>query len=52
MTNRNSKTHGLSDGNILRPKSKTWKRKNKDAARERSESRQTAIKEALSKGNS
>ncbi|MBU0981695.1 hypothetical protein KKC94_03290 [Patescibacteria group bacterium] len=52
MTNRNSKTHGHADSNILRPKSKTWKRKNKAAAKTRSESRQSALKEALAKGNS
>jgi hypothetical protein len=51
MTNRNSKTHGRSQGNELRKKSKMHKRRNKEAARERSEARHTAIREALAKGN-
>jgi len=51
MTNRNSKTHGRSQANELRKKSKMWKRRNKANAREKSEARHNAIKEAFVKGN-
>jgi len=47
----NSKTHALVDANAWRPKSKMWKRKNKEAARPRSEARHNAIREAMAKGN-
>jgi len=49
--NNNSKTHGVTEGNSLRPKSKDWKRRNKTKARASSEARQSALREALAKGN-
>ncbi|MFA5792657.1 MAG: hypothetical protein WC897_02170 [Candidatus Gracilibacteria bacterium] len=49
--NNNSKTHGMVDSNGFRPKSKDWKRRNKTKARITSVARQTALKEALAKGN-
>jgi hypothetical protein len=49
MTNRSSagKTHGLSRGNELRPKSTQSKRRNKTKAKKRKEEALKELKEAL-----
>ena len=48
MTNKSSsKTHGLADGNQLRPKSKQYKRNNKAKAKARKEEAVKEWKEIL-----
>ena len=47
----NSKTHGHTDSNAWRPKSKMWKRRNKANGKAKSEARQTALRDAMVKGS-
>lgn len=51
MVNCNIHTHGMIDGNNWRPKSKMWKRRNKDKARLKATSLQEGIRAALLQGN-
>ena len=51
MVNKHSLKHGMTTANGTRPKSKEWKRRNKDNARVRSAARQAAMRTALKAGN-
>jgi len=51
MVNKHSLKHGMTTANGTRPKSKDWKRRNKDNARVRSTARQAAMRTALKAGN-
>ncbi|MBT4384401.1 hypothetical protein HOD30_01490 [Candidatus Peregrinibacteria bacterium] len=51
MTNKNSKGHGTKHNQETRPRSSESKRANKAKWRTKSADRQSALKDALAKGN-